>query len=283
MLRSSRFGTAPTPPGATKTSSKSSESKVVKVVPSAGLGLNAANRPQELLDLTANADKKWHTQWKPDDDLLAFPHPFRACLTGPPNSGKSTTILNIIMRANPPYSKVHVIYPGGNAATGEYDSLQPKELVTFHDSIPNVEVFKSVKNGAVKTCVVVDDFELKELGPEARGHLDRLVGHVSTHRMADVFVCSQQWVNVPTIARRCCNVFILWKPRDSATIHQISKGVGEDMVTLFKFSKQPRDSIWIDKTVDSPCPLRLNGYTPIGKNSSDSEEESEGEMPDFNH
>jgi hypothetical protein len=178
------------------------------------------------------------------------------------------------MRANPPYAKVHIIYPGGNAATGEYDSLQPKDLVTFHNSIPNVSVFKSVKEGAVKTCIVIDDFELKELGADARAQLDRIVGHVSTHRHADVFLCSQQWVNVPPIARRCCNVFILWKPRDAATVPQISKGVDEDMQMLFKFVKHPRDSIWIDKTVNSPCPLRLNGYTPISKRES-SEDESE--------
>jgi DNA polymerase III delta prime subunit len=231
--------------------------------------LDTKRLPQQLLDLTMSADKKWHEKWRRGQDLLQFPHPFRACLSGPPNSGKSTAILNILARAKPAYKSVHVIYPGGSGGTSEYDMIRPKKLVHFHDHIPDIEVFPTIKDGAVKTAIIIDDLELKEIGAEERASLDRIIGHVSTHRHADVFVCSQQWTNVPPIARRSCNVFVLWRPRDGRTISMISEGVGEDLASLFKLCKSPRDSIWIDRTDNSPAPVRLNGYQVIQKKTQD--------------
>lgn len=54
--------------------------------------------PSRLIDLTDSADKKWHEKWcikkattaHEKSLLLNFPHPFRAVLVGPPNSGKHT-------------------------------------------------------------------------------------------------------------------------------------------------------------------------------------------------
>lgn len=195
--------------------------------------------------------------------------------------GKSTCILNIIARADPPYEKVHIIYPGGGSATGEFDSIKPKNIVHFHDRIPDISVFPTIKEKAVKTAIVIDDLELKELKADQRGFLDRICGHVSTHRHADVFVCSQQWVNIPPVVRRCANVFVLWKPRDMSTLPYMARGVEVDLESLFKLCQIPTDSIWVDKTVHSPAPLRLNGFSivkqqkaPGCSSGSDSEAEA---------
>lgn len=193
--------------------------------------------------------------------------------------GKSTCILNILARANPPYEKVHIIYPGGGSATGEFDSLKPKSIITFHDRIPDISVFPTMKEKAVKTAVVIDDLELKELKADQRGFLDRICGHVSTHRHADVFVCSQQWVNIPPVVRRCSNVFVVWKPRDISTLPYMARGMEVDLESLFKLCKLPTDSVWVDKTVRSPAPLRLNGFDVI-KQKKAKVESSSGEEAD---
>ena len=54
--------------------------------------------PNRLLALK-NADKAFHESWHPKRNLLNFPHPFRAVLLGPPNTGKSATVKNLLLRA----------------------------------------------------------------------------------------------------------------------------------------------------------------------------------------
>lgn len=224
--------------------------------------------PRKIIPFS-NPDKGWHETWHPDRDLLDFPHPFRCNLTGPPNSGKSTTVLNIIIRCRPWFEKIIVIYPGGGEGTSEYESLG--DGVVYLDSIPAPSYFPPVKSGAEKTIVIIDDFELKELNKAARSNLDRLIGHVSTHRSVSVLLCAQEYFNVPTVARRNSNLHIFWRPKDRNQIPLMSTRMGEDMDMLFELCKTPKDSIWIDQTVNSPAPLRLNGYEIIDHIASESD------------
>jgi hypothetical protein len=48
-------------------------------------------------------------------------------------------------------------------------------------------------------------------------------------------------------------------------ISNLSDRVEEDLHELFKFCKNNHDSITIDRTANSPMPLRFNGYQPILK------------------
>ena len=61
-----------------------------------------------------NADKKWHEKWEtpegqPPRDLLNFPHPVRAILTGPPKSQTLIVIIIIIFffLARPHSTRTH--------------------------------------------------------------------------------------------------------------------------------------------------------------------------------
>jgi len=218
--------------------------------------------PQKIIPFK-NSDKKWHESWTEGRDLLDFPHPYRITMTGPPNSGKSTAVMNVLLRSNPMFERVIVIYPGGQQGTSEYDTLG--EGVEYLMEIPEPDFFPAVKNKASKTLVIVDDFELKEIGRKQRANLDRLIGHVSTHRNVSVMLCAQEYFNVPTIARRCSNVQVFWKPRDMRNLGQMSQRVGQDLEELFKLCQSQKDSIWVDLTSRSPAPLRLNGYSIISR------------------
>ena len=222
--------------------------------------------PAELIAFP-NRDKDWHESWasKPrkSQDLLNFPHPIRAVLCGPPNRGKTTAIKNIIARQWPPFERCVVIYPGGADSTREYDDLEGDDVEVL-DDFPATEWWPSDKAGAKKTLCIVDDFEMKELNKVQRVSLDRLVGHVSTHRNVSVFLASQHFTNIPPIARRCANLYVLYKPTDMSSTRTISERVGHDLPTLFKsFAPRQHDSIWIDLTAKTPAPLRLNGYEII--------------------
>jgi hypothetical protein len=74
---------------------KKPQGKIVKVMApvlknmygGGGASAKPAALPRSLVDMTDSADKKWHETWRSGDDPLNLPHPFRVCLTGPPNSG----------------------------------------------------------------------------------------------------------------------------------------------------------------------------------------------------
>ena len=169
---------------------------------------------------------------------------------------------NLLVRQWPPFEKFVVIYPGGHEGTSEYDDVMGKQ-VEIVSEIPPTEWWPTIKDGAVKTLVVIDDFELKGLSKVARGRLDRLVGHVSTHRNVSVFLCSQNFYNIPPIARRCANLYILWKPRDMQSLASVSARVGVDLQSMFKLTREEHDSIWVDLTPRTRAPLRLNGYVEL--------------------
>ena len=215
--------------------------------------------PKEIIAFP-NADKGFHESWKKEDDELNFPHPFRVVLTGRPNSGKTTVVKNILIRQNPPFEKLIIVYPDGHEGTHEYDDIEGD--VVYENSIPSTDFFEAAGEGP-KTLCIIDDFELKGLDKTQRASLDRLVGHCSTHRSVSVMLCSQDFYNVPPIARRCANVFVLWKPRDISSMNSVAARCGHDLGQLFKLCKTNKDSIWLDFTNKSPMPLRKNGYLRI--------------------
>jgi hypothetical protein len=206
--------------------------------------------PTSLLAIK-NADKKDHEMWTPDRDILNFPHPFRGVLLGPPNCGKTTTVKNILLRQDPPFTRLYVIHCDGTY-TQEYDDVDAKLLTDF----PEPHEWP----GKEKTLVVVDDIELKTLRRQQRMCLDRLFGYVSTHKNISVLLCSQDPFNVPAIVRRCSNLWVLWPGKDVDATQTCARKCGEDLREKFKLCQSPKDSLWIDLTDHTPQKLRKNGY-----------------------
>ena len=226
--------------------------------------------PQKIIALP-NADKKFHEKWTPGRDLLNITHPFRALFLGPPNCGKSTTVKNILLRADPPFEEIFVIHCDPEF-TQEYDDLynynskgERDDSIHLLKDIPAPEDFE----GLVKTLVICDDLELKELSKDQRRALDRLFGFVSTHKNISVCLCSQDPFNVPPIVRRCSNLFVLWRLVDMDSMAMTTRKTGLESGTLKrifnKLMNEPKDSLWIDLTERSPAKLRKNGYEIIQK------------------
>lgn len=215
--------------------------------------------PNELIAIK-NADKAFHEKWYEGRNPLNLIAPFRLVALGPPNVGKSTTIKNIILRAKPMFDQVYIIHcdPDG---TNEYDDIGGIFLRDF----PPPESWDSKG----KKLVVIDDVELKSLSKEQMKNLDRIFGYVSTHKGLSICLCSQDPFNVPSIVRRCANVFVLWKGRDLDSMSTTARKSGmrsKEMRGIFdQLMPNFRDSLWIDLTTDSPYPLRKNGFELISK------------------
>jgi hypothetical protein len=134
--------------------------------------------PKKLLALP-NADKAFHEEWDEGRDMLNFPHPFRAVFLGPPNTGKSTTVKNLLIRQQPPFEEVVVIHCDAEH-TKEYDDIGDVKLLSV---IPAPEEWEGIK----KTLVIIDDLELKTLAKDQKRNLDRLFGYVSTHKHISLY------------------------------------------------------------------------------------------------
>jgi uridine kinase len=225
------------------------------------MGKTKLKLPNKIIPLP-NPDKEFHEEWFQGRNMLNFPHPFRACIFGKPNSGKTTCIKNIVLRAKPSFKEVVIIHCDGGY-TKEYDDLGDVEILS---EIPAPEDWE----GLVKTLVILDDLEVKDLKKEQMRNLDRLFGYVSTHKNISVILTSQNMTNIPAIVRRCSNVFIMWSnpDKDAMAIMARKTGLkGDDLRNIFdKLMKESKDSLWVDLTDNSPYPMRKNGFTLINKN-----------------
>jgi hypothetical protein len=222
------------------------------------------HKPNQLITFSAT-DKEFHESWDEDRSPGNFPHPWRAVLCGPPNSGKSTLIKNLILQADPPFERCYLLYPGGGdlkERTSEWDDVNGIELL---DTIPPPSFFpKSTDSKSKKTLVITDDIDLKALTRDERSNLDRLFGTVSTHRNVSIVSTAQDFFSTPPVVRRMCSYWIIWKHRDKHSIGNIARKTGEDLDQLFKtVAKGPYDSICVDLSKGTPYPLRLNIFNKI--------------------
>lgn len=218
--------------------------------------MNAQELPKALLPFP-NQDKVFHETWHPGRDLGNFPHPYRAILAGPPNSGKSTCIKNIMCRANPPFEQIVLISPDPNFSK-EYTGIKLVSLT----KCPPPEEFPGDK----KMLVVMDDLEYSSMSKKELGNISRLFGYVSTHKNVTVLMSAQDPISVPKCARRLANLFIFSKAPDVGAMAAIAKKVcltPKRLMDLLSFCQKPYDALWLDYTKDSPAPVRLNCYDVI--------------------
>jgi hypothetical protein len=214
--------------------------------------------PKEIIPIH-NADKKFHETWTPDRDPLDFPHPYRAILVASPNSGKTCMIINILLRSNPYFQKIYLMHADPEA-TKEYDVFDDVEHIK---SVPPPEFFDPEK----KQIFILDDVEFSNLNKIEKGYLNRLFGYSSTHKNLSVLCTSQTWVSIPATARRCTNIFFLWKNIDRGSFSQLALRLGMEPQKLHDLSNKyligSHDSLCIDRTKNTPYPLRRNGYELI--------------------
>jgi len=216
--------------------------------------------PDVLLPLS-NPDKEFHERWTQGRNMLDLPHPFRGVLLGPPNCGKSTTVKNILLRADPSFESVCVIHCDPEH-TKEYADLG--DACMIRGDIPAPEEWSA----DVKQLVIIDDLEVKSLGKEQMRNLDRLFGYVSTHKNISVVLCSQDAFNVPPIVRRCSNIWVLWRGPDLDAMACVARKSGmtaKDLKRIFDSFTSDKDSVWIDRTSQTPYPLRKNAFLVLKK------------------
>lgn len=218
---------------------------------------NKKNKLPNKMLLIKSSDKEFHEKWHRNRNMLNFPHPCRYVIFGTPNSGKTLTIKNILLRAEPPYERIMVLHADPEAK--EYEDIEAEVV----QEIPHFSDW----DGLQKTAFIIDDSEISNLSKEQKINLDRLCGYCSTHKNISVFISTQDLFSIPIIARKCSNVIFAWRVLDLDQLNTIGRRCGlkkGELLFLFdKLGARQHDSICIDLTTGSPFPFRYNGFTPI--------------------
>jgi DNA replication protein DnaC len=138
--------------------------------------------PRKII-ATGNKDKdSFKDEWEVGRDPLDFPRPYRCVLSGPPSSGKSCIIKNIMARGD--FDEVYLCHT--DSTTNEYDDV---ELVWQDTKLPEIEMVRGARD--VNKLLIIEDMDLTRMSKEERHTLDRICGNVSSHSNLSIpIVCS---------------------------------------------------------------------------------------------
>lgn len=236
-------------------------------------GVRIPSLPNKIV-VIKNADKdsgNWMESWsKPKKRCIGhIPHPFRLLALGGVGRGKTNSVKNLFLKhqsSAKKFKKLYIITCDENS--GEWLDCEP-DLIT--DQMVDLDMF----NDKDKTMVIIDDYEFEKCKKEDLRKLSTLMRFISSHRNVSVIVSYQSFFNAPSIARKCANCFLLYKPNSKQECTTIENRCGLDKGTLKYLFKNKcngiYDSVMVDKTIGTPYPLRKNIYEPIQLEDSDSE------------
>ena len=209
-----------------------------------------------------NKDKgTWVETWSEETHGLSrLVHPFKCLFAGRPNSGKTTLMHNLflhIQTSDKPFQTLIIIQPG---TSKEHDMLDPTCIL---NDIPDPETLVAPENG--KCLIIIDDFDLTKLNKLQEKHFSMLFRYISSHHNISVMLSYQSFFSVPTIIRKTCNYFVIWKTNNLDELSTIAKRCGMTKEVFKKIFKanviDKRDSIMIDQV--SPHELRKNIFEVI--------------------
>ena len=219
--------------------------------------------PQKIVPVP-NADKgAWVESWdKPRNRPIGlFPHPTRAIFTGNTGHGKSTAMLNCMLTvqaSNRPFKEVHVICC--DVGSQEWDHIEP---TSKRETLPDIAEFDRSK----KVLLIIDDWDTTKISKAQQKLLSKWFRYGSTHLNTSIYMSYQSCFHVPTIARRCSNLWHIWKPSSDTELRMIGERCGlkaEEITDIFdSVCNHWRDFLTVDLTPNTPCKLRKNVYEPI--------------------
>ena len=226
-----------------------------------------------------STDKGFEERWTAGRDPMQLVKPIRIVLSGAPSTGKTRTAKNIILKGG--FDSVFVLHEDPN--TTEYDCCG----ATILNCLPENEFWmrgghsedsesesesdsddEEYKKKRKPICLVIDDIcYASNFNKVQSARLNRVCGFISSHFNVSLIMCSQDFTELPAIARRCANYFVIWRPTCLDNLNTIGRRVGytsQQMRDLFNnHVKEYEDSIMFDRSVRSPFPLRLNFYTML--------------------
>ena len=158
-----------------------------------------------------------------------------------------------------PFQTLIIIQP---STSKEHDILDA--TITLFD-IPEIETIVSEDNG--KTLIIIDDWDMSKLDNHQKRNLGMLFRYVSSHHNISVLLSYQSFFDIPTIIRKTCNYFFIWKTNNIDELGTIAKRTGYNkkifQSVFAKYIKDKHDFLVIDQQIDPEFELRKNLYEII--------------------
>ncbi len=126
-----------------------------------------------------------------------------------------------------------------------------------------------------KTAVIINDFEMSRFNKVQVSNLSKLFRYLSSHNNISIFCGYQSFFDVPTIVRKCCTHFLIWRTRNSDELTLIAKRVSLSKEIMHEIvrreMKDRRDSLMIDLVSPDPLFIRktifgvlnIENYKPL--------------------
>lgn len=162
---------------------------------------------ESKLTVIANPEKKKHEKWEAGRDLLDFPRPFRWGILGAVSCGKTSMILNYLVKSHR-YDNIFIMHPATyNPSISKEDESANNNIVAPEVDIPEYEGvdfvglaylpgMKYFDNVADKyNLFIIDDIDLisycKKRSELRNERLNKLFSFVSSHKNVSITVSSQ--------------------------------------------------------------------------------------------
>ena len=226
--------------------------------------------PRHIVSIP-NPDKKMHETYKKSHNPIRFPKPFKCCISGRPNSGKSLMALHIIMAHQdraPKFDEIHIVHGCADTHTSEWEKIDP---TSTRQDIPSYEEYDPEK----RTLLVFDDTDYTSLKSDELMRLSEIVRFGSSHCNISTIFLTQVFFRIPKVIKDCCNVFIIYRPVDLDELSTLGRRVGlkkEEINHMFKtFLPHWRDSLLINLIPNAPSKFSKNLFQKIELDGSDSD------------
>ena len=223
------------------------------------------NLINEIIPLPNKDKDGFKDVWYPGRNFGNLLHPFKLVTAGPPNSGKTTAIVNIFLRiqlSDKPFENLIVIQPD---TSHEFDMLDP--TVILSDFPAPEDLVTGADDEMVKTAVIIDDFDLTKLTKTQMANVSKLFRYLSSHNNISVFCSYQDFYSIPVIIRKCATHFLIYKPRNADELTTIGKRIGlkKDVIhNIFdREIKKKQDCLLIDLTCPDEFFIRRNIFQPL--------------------
>lgn len=243
-----------------------------------------ARLPRKLLFIPSS-DKDFIETWGQkggNPDPLNLPASWRMCIMGTVGVGKTNFIKNVIIRAKPPFERIFVLH--NDPLAQEYNDIDAETLTELPDNDFWLGYNQKDENGEPivedledtvrpKSLIILDDICFAELSKQQTNRLDRLVCSISSHANVSVCCINQDWFSCNPIIKKTGNIFVIYRPHCTDELSTIARRVGmsgRELKFLFdNIATKDSDNIMIDKTPQTPYPLRLNGFNIISAKAKD--------------